>query len=53
MAGLVGCSATIGFTACSDMLDEQPRTIYEPGFFKTDKGIEGGLASLYANLRNV
>lgn len=45
--------AALLLTACSDVLDEQPRTIYEPGFFKTDKGIDGGLASLYANLRNV
>ncbi len=48
-----GCSLTTMLSSCSDVLDEQPRTIYEPGFFKTDKGIEGGLASLYANLRNV
>ncbi|MBQ8127168.1 MAG: RagB/SusD family nutrient uptake outer membrane protein [Prevotella sp.] len=48
-----GCGFTAALSSCSDVLDEQPRTIYEPGFFKTDKGIEGGLASLYANLRNV
>jgi len=53
IAGLLGCSIAANLTSCSDVLDEQPRTIYEPGFFKTDKGIEGGLASLYANLRNV
>lgn len=48
-----GCGFAATLSSCSDVLDEQPRTIYEPGFFKTDKGIEGGLASLYANLRNV
>lgn len=47
---LVGLASA---TACSDMLDEQPRSIYDPGFFKTDKGIDGGLTALYAHLRNI
>ncbi len=34
--------------ACSKILDEQPRSIYEPGFFKTEKGVNGGLTSMYA-----
>lgn len=37
--------------ACTDILDEQPRSIYEPGFFKTEKGVNGGLTALYAHLR--
>jgi hypothetical protein len=37
--------------ACSDILDEQPRTFFEPGFFKTEKGVENGLTSLYGHLR--
>ena len=49
----LGFSLTAAFTACSDVLDEQPRTIYDPGFFQTDKGIDGGLTSLYAHLRNI
>ena len=53
MAGLAASGLAAVAASCSDVLDEQPRTIYEPGFFKTDKGIEGGLAALYANLRNV
>ena len=40
-------------SACSDLLTEEPRNIYEPGFFKTEKGVEGGLTSLYASLRRV
>ena len=28
---------------CTKILDEQPRSIYEPGFFKTEKGVNGGL----------
>ena len=39
--------------ACSDILDEQPRSIYEPGFFKTEKGVNGGLTAMYAHLRYI
>lgn len=39
--------------ACSDVLEEQPRSIYEPGFFKTEKGVYGGLTSMYAHLRYI
>ena len=39
--------------SCSDILDEQPRSIYEPGFFKTEAGVNGGLTGLYANLRYI
>ena len=42
---------TLFLMACSDILEEQPRHIYEPGFFKTEKGVNGGLTSLYAHLR--
>ncbi|HLN22014.1 MAG TPA: RagB/SusD family nutrient uptake outer membrane protein [Bacteroidales bacterium] len=37
--------------ACTDILEEQPRSIFEPGFFKTEQGVNGGLTSLYAHLR--
>ena len=37
--------------ACTKVLDEQPRTFYEPGFFKTEAGVQGGLTSLYRSLR--
>lgn len=40
-------------TGCKKVLDEQPRSIYTPGFFKTQAGINGGLTSLYANLRYI
>ncbi|MDR0538701.1 MAG: RagB/SusD family nutrient uptake outer membrane protein [Tannerellaceae bacterium] len=39
--------------SCSDILDEQPRGIYEPGFFQTEKGVYAGLASMYAHLRYI
>ena len=39
---------------CNDnILDEQPRSIYEPGYFKTEKGVQGGLTSMYFHLRNL
>ena len=50
-AGLLSCGLTIAFTSCSDVLDEQPRTQFDPTFFTTKTGIEGGLTSLYAHLR--
>lgn len=41
------------FNACSDILDEQPRSIYTPDYFKTEKGVMGGLTALYAHTRYV
>lgn len=40
-------------SACSNILEEQPRSIFEPGFFKTEQGVNGGLTSLYAHLRYI
>jgi starch-binding outer membrane protein, SusD/RagB family len=39
--------------ACTKILDEQPRSIYTPEFFKTEKGVMGGLTSMYAHLRYI
>ena len=45
---------TVLMAACSeDILVEQPRSIFEPGFFKTEKGVQGGITSLYAHLRYI
>ncbi len=38
-------------TGCKKVLDEDPRSIYTPDFFKTEKGILGGITSQYAHLR--
>lgn len=38
-------------TGCKKILDEEPRSIYTPDFFKTEKGILGGITSQYAHLR--
>ncbi len=50
-AGLVCCGLSTTMTSCSDVLDEQPRSQFDPTFFTTKAGIEGGLTSLYAHLR--
>ncbi|MBN2261693.1 MAG: RagB/SusD family nutrient uptake outer membrane protein [Prolixibacteraceae bacterium] len=42
---------TIFMVSCSDILEEQPRSIYTPDFFKTENGVYGGLTSLYAHMR--
>jgi hypothetical protein len=48
----IGTAVLVLFmVACTKILDEQPRSIYEPGFFKTEKGVNGGLTSMYAHLR--
>lgn len=39
--------------SCSDILDEQLRSSYDPTFFKTEKGVEGGVTSMYAHLRYI
>jgi len=38
--------AILFITSCSDILNEQPRSIYDPGFFKTETGVMGGLTSM-------
>ncbi|KAF0236635.1 MAG: RagB/SusD domain-containing [Prolixibacteraceae bacterium] len=42
---------TVFLVGCSDILEEQPRSIFEPGFFKSEQGVNGGLTALYAHLR--
>ena len=37
--------------ACTDILDEQPRSVLTPDFFTTEQGIEYGLTSVYSQLR--
>ena len=49
---ILGTAAmTLLLAGCADILDEQPRSIYTPGFFSTEKGVHGGLTSMYAHLR--
>lgn len=44
---------TLFLVGCSDVLDEQPRSLYEPSFFQTERGIYGGITSQYAHLRYI
>lgn len=41
------------FSACSDLLEEQPRSTFTPEFFQTETGVLGGITALYANLRYI
>ncbi|MGV3587105.1 MAG: RagB/SusD family nutrient uptake outer membrane protein [Adhaeribacter sp.] len=51
---LVGAALFSMFSAgCSDILDEEPRSVYAPGFFQTLTGVQGGISSLYSSLRNM
>ena len=50
-AGMVCCGLSTTLISCSNVLDEQPRSQFDPTFFTEKKGIEGGLTSLYAHLR--
>jgi hypothetical protein len=40
-------------SGCSKILDEEPRSIITPDYFKTAAGVNGGLTSMYAHLRNM
>ncbi|TDP02253.1 RagB/SusD family nutrient uptake outer membrane protein [Flavobacterium sp. 245] len=44
---------TLFLGACSNVLEEEPRSIYTPDYFKTEKGVVGGLTSMYAHLRYI
>ena len=52
-AGIVCYGLATTFSSCGDVLDEQPRSQFDPTFFNTKAGIEGGLTSLYAHLRYI
>ena len=38
---------------CKKILDEQPRATFTPDYFQTEKGVQGGITSLYAHLRTI
>jgi len=40
-------------SSCKDILEEEPRATYTPAFFQTERGIQGGLTSMYAHLRYI
>ena len=43
----------LSLTSCEDILEEQPRATYTPEFFQTERGVRGGITSLYAHLRYI
>ncbi|MDP4208828.1 MAG: RagB/SusD family nutrient uptake outer membrane protein [Bacteroidota bacterium] len=50
----IGTALLIMFLAgCSNILDEQPRAIYTPDYFKTQAGIMGGVTGMYQHLRQL
>jgi len=40
-------------SGCKKILKEEPRSTYTPDFFKSDKGVQGGITSQYAHLRYI
>lgn len=46
-------AAGMALAGCSGILDETPRETYTPEFSTKQRGIEGGITALYANLRNL
>jgi hypothetical protein len=43
---------SLSAAGCKDLLNEQPRSSYEPGYFQTERGVQGGLTSMYGHLRD-
>src|SRR5688572_27472839 len=50
---IVSACSVLLFSGCKKVLEEEPRSFYEPSFFKTEKGILGGITSQYAHLRYI
>lgn len=48
-----GAILALLMVGCSDVLDEKPRSIFTPEYFKTENGVTGGVTALYAHLRNL
>ncbi|PZR12197.1 MAG: RagB/SusD family nutrient uptake outer membrane protein, partial [Flavobacterium psychrophilum] len=42
---------SLGFSSCSEILDEEPRSNYTVDYINTEQGISQGLTSLYRSLR--
>jgi len=43
----------ISASGCKKILDEQPRSVFTPEYFKTEAGVNGGLTAMYGHLRNI
>jgi hypothetical protein len=52
--GLLSMLMLVGLESCSeDILQEKPRSIFSPEFFKTELGVQGGITFLYENMRHL
>ncbi len=43
--------AALTLSACTKILEENPRSIFTPDYFKTEAGVKGGITSCYGHLR--
>jgi len=43
--------AALILSACTKVLEENPRSVFTPDYFKTEAGVQGGITSCYAHLR--
>ncbi|WP_251029801.1 MULTISPECIES: RagB/SusD family nutrient uptake outer membrane protein [unclassified Pedobacter] len=41
------------FSGCKKILEEEPRSLFTPDYFKTVTGVNGGLTAMYGHLRNM
>ncbi len=49
---LIGIALLL-FASCSKILEEQPRSVMTPDYFKTTDGLNAGLAAAYSGLRYI
>jgi hypothetical protein len=52
-AVIVSAVVLLLHSGCKKILEEEPRAFFDPGYFKTEKGVHGGITSQYAHLRLV
>jgi hypothetical protein len=50
---LIVAILSVTVVGCTEILEETPRNIIEPGYFSTETGVVGGVTSLYAMLRGI
>ena len=51
LIGLLACSFAVGFTACSNFLDEELKTKRNSDYFNTAEGLDALSTGMYYNLR--
>ena len=49
----IAMMSAVCLSSCDNVLEEQPRSSFDPTYFKTQDGVEGGLTALYSHLRNI